>query len=136
MTSAAVKGLLAAGSLAAALAATLGEGDPSAPAVLAVAALGLATLLVALTLGERVHRRAWVPAVPDADPLVLVREGFRSGPLGRQALVAAIAGLERSFGGSAARPVTPEEERRLRSASPEEFREWVRGRLEALEAAT
>jgi hypothetical protein len=118
---------------AAAIAATTSLDTASELAVsgTALAAAGLA-LLVAPSVR---HRSAPVPD-PVGSPLVQLRESFRSGPLGRQALIASVVSLEhRAADGSFGR-LSPDEERRLVASPPETFRAWLDARLDALESDT
>ncbi|MCI4330299.1 MAG: hypothetical protein L3K19_00425 [Thermoplasmata archaeon] len=101
----------------------------------AIASLGAAAY-AGLLLEERVRR---VPAplpVLGGDPVVGLRESFRSGPIGRQSIIQLIATMERSLGSRGSAPITPAEELRLLNGSRAEFRTWVAGRIQRLERET
>ena len=69
--------------------------------------------------------------------MVRLREAFRSGPLGRQAIIASVVSLERNTtGGASLRRLDPEAERRLVASDPATFRAWLDDRLSRLEEET
>jgi len=125
----AVGGILA----AAAIAATndLGTATELAAVGTALAGVGL-VLLVAPVVG---HARSPRPD-PVGSSLVLLRESFRSGPLGRQAILATVVSLERAGSGEEFGRLSPDEERRLVAADPATFRAWLDERLTTLEQGT
>lgn len=106
----------------------------------AVPAGGVAALAagayVGLLMAERV-RFARAPVVPPiGDPVVGLREAFRSGSIGRQKLIQMIATLERSLRERELAPVTPEEEQTLLTGSRSAFHAWADRRLSRLERET
>ena len=62
-------------------------------------------------------------------PLVVLRESYQSGPLGRQAIVSTVASLEQTRTRGAEARMSPDEERRLIASPLEEFRAWLDERL-------
>jgi hypothetical protein len=103
---------------------------------LAAAGTGLAGVGLVL-LVTPVVRHARVPqANPVGSSLVLLRESFRSGPLGRQAIIATVVSLERAGAGGGFGRLSPDEERRLVAADPATFRAWLDERLTTLEEGT
>ena len=111
-----------------------GNVDTAVPA--AVLAVGGAAGLAAQELWPRLRRPTTPPTLLVGDPLVGLRDAFRSGQLGRQTIIATIATLHRGLGGGAASPLPLEEERRLLRASSTEFRRWLEGEVTRLERAT
>ncbi len=108
-------------------------------AVAAAAALGFGRL--APTLRRRVASRPTLaedrPAIPWASsPLLTLRRGFVAGRLGRQMVLASLRALERDLSPTGRTPLSMEEERDLLQLPTTQFRQWVEGRLELLEAAT
>jgi hypothetical protein len=98
-------------------------------AAAAAAALGLSTLR------ERLRESATV-LVPTTQTMDVLRKSFRATSLGRQTVVATLAMLDREFRGRGRPLITPEEERRVATVGPSEFRAWVEARLSELERET
>lgn len=71
----------------------------------------------------------------DAAPAKL-RSSFRAGPLGRADLIDLLDTLERASGGPPPRSLSPEERGRLQVLRPEEFRDYISGRISDLEQRT
>jgi hypothetical protein len=118
---------------AAAIAATSSLATASA---VAAAGTGIAAFGLVLLVAPIVRRPPVRLEAPVGSSLVQLRESFRSGPLGRQAIIATVVTLERAASGEAFGRVTPEEERRLVAADPAEFRAWLDARLASLEKGT
>ena len=109
--------------------------DPGLASELAVAGAALAALGGVLLLLPIV-RPPFTPRPPIVgSSLVLLRDAFRSGPLGRQAIVANVVSLELRDDAKAA-GLNPEEERRILALDAAGFRAWLDGRLERLERET
>ncbi len=108
-------------------------------AVAAAAALGFGR--IAPTLRRRVASRLTLaeerPAFGWASsPLLTLRRGFAGGRMGRQTVLASLRALERDLSPTGRTPLSIEEERDLLQLPTSQFRQWVEGRLELLEAAT
>ena len=99
-------------------------------AALAIAAV---SLLAFRAIVERVRLPRRPPAVPEYDSMILLRDSFRSGVLGRQAILTTVGGIEARVRGGGRRLLSLEEEERLKGASSEQFRSWVLRRVEELE---
>jgi hypothetical protein len=110
---------------------------PDLTAATAAALVALAAAAGAAALGLRPTRtpRPAPVAPPESDSLILLREAFRSGALGRRAILSTLRGLERDLGGDIRPPPSLDQERALMDAPPERFRAWVDERLDALEAS-
>jgi len=106
-------------------------------AAVAVPAAGLAVagvaLLAALSFVGRLRPSRTLFRPPERATLVLLREGFRSGPLGRQSIITALGGLDASIRGPRRAPVSMDEESRIREMPSADFRRWVETRLAELE---
>ncbi|MCI4354403.1 MAG: hypothetical protein L3K06_03455 [Thermoplasmata archaeon] len=102
----------------------------------AAAALLAAAVLVSLTVVPRVRAPSAVFRETHYDTLVLLRESFRQGVMGRAAILSTLSGLEAEVFGSRRASLTLEEEDGLRRASPRAFRAWVDARLTELERAS
>lgn len=127
--------LLALGASAAVFAAGI-NGNPELTTALAALAAALAGFGGVILLAPAVrHPYAPVPPMVGAT-LVLLRDSFRSGPLGRQAIVATVVSLEHHGAAAAAPGMNPDEERRLIALDPPAFRAWLDGRLDRLEQET
>jgi hypothetical protein len=98
----------------------------------ALAAVGV--LLLVLPVVQ--HRGSAPPADPPGSSLLLLREGFRSGPLGRQAIIASVVSLEQGTTYGSLRRLDPDEERRLVACDARTFRAWLDERLTRLERET
>jgi len=110
--------------------------NPGLEVELAVAGTALAAFGGVLVLWPSVrHRYAPAPPVVGAT-LMLLRDAFRSGPLGRQAIVAAVVSLEHRRDPSAAVGMNPDEERRILALDSRGFRSWLDERLDRLERET
>jgi hypothetical protein len=103
---------------------------------LASGAVALAGVGLVVILAPVVGRSHWVDVPIVGAPLVLLRESFQSGPMGRQAIVSTVASLEQSRTGGTQARMSPDEERRLVMADPAEFRAWLEAHLERLERET
>jgi hypothetical protein len=119
---------------AAATAVAVWAGDNTGVAVPAAAAavLGIA-LLASMSFAGRIRPTRSTFRPPERATLVLLRESFRSGPLGRQSIITTIGGLDASIRGSRRAVVSMDEESRIREMPPSEFRQWVETRLSELE---
>lgn len=107
----------------------------SAVPLAAGAGIALAAFATLSVLDQtRFARAPFVP--PVTDPLVALRTAFRSGPLGRQRIAAAILELQREgldrTGARPPDPATPRPE----ELAPAAFRRWVAAQLEELEHET
>ncbi|MCI4367645.1 MAG: hypothetical protein L3K08_07835 [Thermoplasmata archaeon] len=111
-----------------------GNVDTAVPA--AVLAVAGAAGLAAQELWPRLRRPSAPVPLPVGDPLVGLRDAFRSGRLGRQTIIASVASLHRGLGEGIRGPLSLEEERRLIRASAGEFRRWLEGEVTQLESAT
>ncbi|MGA8542652.1 MAG: hypothetical protein WB947_03815 [Thermoplasmata archaeon] len=105
---------------------------------IALPAAGLAVLAPGLLFAgswldaeERRGRRAATGFRPEVFRL---RSAIRSGPLGREELVTTLDRIERSGPTPNLRPRTVDEMHALIRVSPSEFRAYLRGRLDDLEA--
>jgi hypothetical protein len=126
--------LLVAGVLAVVAAGTTHDvGIATALAALAVAVAGVGVLVL---LSPVVGRSHIVEAPMVGAPLVILRESFESGPIGRQAIVSTVASLEQARTGSTVARMSPDEERRLVTSDLPKFRAWLDARLEQLERET
>ena len=107
---------------------------------LAEPAAGVALLATtgwaAYALWPRLRRPAADRFTERFDTLVLLRESFRQGVMGRQAVLSTLHGLEAEILGARRASMSLEEEEHLRTAPPREFRAWVDGRLAELEKAS
>ncbi|HXQ94376.1 MAG TPA: hypothetical protein VN864_04310 [Thermoplasmata archaeon] len=125
-----VGGVLAAASIFA-------TAEPGVGTELAATGAGLAAVGVALLMVPAIrHRGLPVPPDPVGSSLIRLREAFRSGPLGRQAIIASVVSLERNSTGGSLRRLDPEAERRLVASDPATFRAWLDDRLSRLEEET
>jgi hypothetical protein len=106
----------------------------AAPA--AAAALVAALAWTLLTIAPRVRPASATYREEHYETLVLLRESFRQGVMGRQAILSALGGLEAQVFGSRRATLSLDEEDRLRTASARVFRDWVEGRLSDLERAS
>jgi hypothetical protein len=104
--------------------------------LVAAGGTGIAALGLVLLVAPIVRHPPSRSTDPVGSSLVQLRESFRSGPLGRQAIIAAVVSLERAASGDAFGRVSPDEERRLVAADPETFRAWLDLRLANLEKQT
>jgi hypothetical protein len=109
----------------------VGVAEPAAGAALLTAAV-----LVLLAVLPRVRRNRGAFREEHFDTLVLLRESFQQGVMGRQAILSTLAGLEAEVFGARRSTLTLEEEERLRTSSARVFRTWVDGRLNELERAS
>lgn len=111
---------------------------PNTEVAAPAAALGLLAAVVWAARSLDRHRTRSLPArLDDAGPEAdLLRSGFRTGPIGRAAVLATLAGIEADLLGPARRGLTLEEEQQLLAAPPDRFRSWVEERLAVLEAAS
>lgn len=126
--------LLLGGAVAAiAAAATHDLGIATALAALGAALGGIGVLVLLSPVTGRAHS-AEAPIVGAS--LVVLRESFQSGPLGRQAIVSTVASLEQTRTRGLEPRMSPDEERRLVASPPDEFRAWLDARLEILERET
>ena len=100
------------------------------------AALGAAAVLVLLAILPRLRTSSGTAREEAYDSLVLLRESFRQGVMGRQAILSTLGGLEAEVFGSRYATLSLEEEERLRTSSPRAFRKWVDERLAQLERAS
>ena len=69
----------------------------------------------------------------EGDSLLRLRRAFKSGPIGRASILAAIHALEQDLGPGGPAPLSLEDERQALNLSPEEFRKWIDGRLRGIE---
>jgi hypothetical protein len=112
-------------------------GDLSVGTALATSGAALAAAgVVLLVLPVVRHRGSAPPADPPGSSLLRLREGFRSGPLGRQAIIASVVSLEQGANGNSLRRLDPDEERRLVGCDARTFRAWLDERLTRLERET
>ncbi|MCI4329512.1 MAG: hypothetical protein L3J80_01415 [Thermoplasmata archaeon] len=126
--------LLLGGAVAAiAAAATHDLGIATALAALGAALGGIGVLVLLSPVIGRAHA---VEAPMVGAPLVVLRESFQSGPLGRQAIVSTVASLEQTRTRGAEARMSPDEERRLIASPLDEFRAWLDERLDLLERET
>jgi hypothetical protein len=121
-----------------AVAALLGVAVPALDQAteLAVAGAALAIVGSVLLLAPNVRHPHSEEAPIVGSPLVLLRDAFQSGPLGRQAIIATVVSLEASGRSSGATGMSPDEERRLIQLDPRAFRAWLDERLTRLENET
>jgi hypothetical protein len=103
---------------------------------LAALGAGLAALGVLVVLFPVVRIRPSIEAPLVGAPLVLLRESFESGPIGRQTIVSTVTSLEQAHAGFASLRMTPDEERRLISIDIGKFRAWLDEHLDRLEKET
>lgn len=109
--------------------------DLSAATALAATGAAVAAFGGFVWVGPTVRHRYPAAPIPAGSTLTLLRDAFRSGPLGRQAIVATVVSLERDAG-IVATGMGPDEERRLLALPPAEFRSWLDGRLDRMEHET
>lgn len=69
----------------------------------------------------------------EGDSLLRLRRAFKSGQIGRASILAALHALEQDLGAGGPAPLSLEDERRALDLSPEEFRQWIDGRLRSIE---
>lgn len=100
-------------------------------AVVAVASASLLFVEVALASAESREPQGRAGAGPDPSD---VRVAFVSGNLGRQKLVQTLDLLERAGGNAERRASAPGPPGDFRAMSAEEFRDYLRDRLDSLEA--
>lgn len=128
-------GLLVA-AIALAAAAAVADPNTASELPLAVAAgVALAAFATLSVVGQtRFARAPFVP--PVTDPLVALRQAFRSGPLGRQRVVGAILELQREAFGRTGSAAPGGAGPRPEELPPPEFRAWVAAQLDELERRT
>ena len=109
---------------------------PNVPLALPVAAVGIVVaglLFLRAWVASEPRRRPVAPLVWEPDVFRL-RTAIRSGPLGREELVTTLDRVER-MGPTPDLPTrSTDAMRRLTHVSPEEFRSYLRHRLDELEA--
>ena len=128
-------GLIGLGGVSAILA-VAATANPGLELELAVAGTALAAGGGMLVLWPSVRHR-YTPAPPViGSTLMLLRDAFRSGPLGRQAIIAAVVSLEHRRDPSATVGMNPDEERRILALDARGFRSWLDERLDRLERET
>ncbi|MCI4321378.1 MAG: hypothetical protein L3K18_03450 [Thermoplasmata archaeon] len=110
--------------------------NPGLEVELAVSGVALASIAGVLVLSPSVRPRYAPAPQVIGSTLVLLRDSFRSGPLGRQAIVAAVVSLEHRRDPSAAVGMNPDEERRIMTLDAVRFRSWLDERLDRLERET
>ena len=125
------------GGAAAGLGVALWAGPNVAVAAPAAGAAALAAGgYAAAVLAERVR----FPRRPDeplaGDPIVGLRDAFRSGAIGRQKIIQTVGTMERALLPRESAPVSPDEERRLLTGTSAEFHAWVEERVRHLERET
>jgi hypothetical protein len=126
--------LLLGGAFAAiAAAATHDLGIATALAAIGAALGGVGVLVLLSPVVGRAHA---VEAPIVGAPLVILRESFQSGPLGRQAIVSTVGSLEQARTQGAEARRSPDEERRLIASPLTEFQAWLDERLDVLERET
>jgi hypothetical protein len=121
-----------------AVAALIGVAVPALDQATELAVVGAALAMVGSVLLLYPNVRHPVSDEPPlvGSPLVLLRDAFRSGPLGRQAIIATVVSLEASGRTTGAMGMSPDEERRLIQLDPRAFRAWLDDRLTRLENET
>lgn len=72
----------------------------------------------------------------ETDSMLRLRRAFRSGEIGRSAILATIRALERDLSPTGRTPLSFEAERTLLALPTDQFRLWVDDRLRRIEAAT
>ena len=102
-------------------------------ATIAIVAAAVAGISV---LSGQVRRPARPNIPTPSDSFVPLREAFRTGRLGRQAVIATLRSLERDMLGPAGRLLPFDQEQQLLLLTPKEFREWAVARMRILEAST
>ena len=102
---------------------------------LAALGAGFAAFGGILWVGPTVRHRYSPPPSLAGSTLALLRDSFRTGRLGRQAIVATVVSLERDTG-LAREGMDPDEERRLTGLDAASFRAWLDARLDRLERET
>lgn len=128
--------LLSLGAAAAVIAAGASAANPGIATPLAAIGAGLAGFGGVLLLMPSVRHRYSRPTPLVGATLVLLRDAFRSGPLGRQAIIATVVSLELQRVSGPGTGMNPEEERRIIALDPPGFRLWLDDRLEQLERET
>ncbi|MGI0130234.1 MAG: hypothetical protein ACREDE_01145 [Thermoplasmata archaeon] len=104
-------------------------------AVPAVAVATLATSLLFVAAWYQDQDRSRRSAPPPWEPeLFRLRYAIRSGPLGREELVTTLDRVERNGPTPTLPPRSPEEMESLVRLSPNEFRQYLRSRLDDLES--
>ncbi|MCI4350006.1 MAG: hypothetical protein L3K15_00595 [Thermoplasmata archaeon] len=96
-------------------------------------AVASAAVFAILLLSERADWRVVDSEPAGGAPLSILVEGFRGNPLGRQAVVGAVASLERDLPPGERPSLSLREEQELLAGSPAEFDAWVRSHLDRLE---
>lgn len=130
--------------VAAAVAVQAGNNLPVAVPAGAVA-IFLVGVAGATALGSRSHtlvpvrsgvvRQAGRERV-ESDSLLRLRRSFRTGQIGRSAILATVRALERDLGPSGRTSLSLDAEHEVLTLPPEEFRKWVDERLQRIEATT
>jgi hypothetical protein len=80
--------------------------------------------------------RPEVPPRVEFDSLLRLRRAFRSGKIGRSAILATVHALERDLGTAGRTPLTVNEERQALEMPLAQFRKWVDERLQRIEVAS
>jgi hypothetical protein len=116
--------------------AVLTEDRPALVQPLALLAIVFASGGGALALIPRVRWQRALPPPAEVDSLILLRDAFHSGELGRYRILTTLRLLERELLGASALSASPDDERALARMPPDEFRRWLDRRLATLEASS
>jgi hypothetical protein len=128
--------LTLAGTILGSAAAILAGNDLSTAIPAGLLAVASAAGFAVLLLSSRAKWEIVEPYPRGGAPLSIIVEGFRGNPLGRQAILGAVASLERGLPPWEHRSLSLREEQELLAGSTAEFDVWVRSRLDRLERDT
>jgi len=99
----------------------------------AIVAVIAVLLLVWAAIGQRTRHVSSAAAAFDTNPMERLQAAFRTGAIGRSLVIAELDGLDRSLRHDSSLGVSPHAEQNLLRASEEDFRRYVRNRLQELE---
>jgi hypothetical protein len=128
--------LLAVGSILAAVGIGLTAADFSLATAVAAGGTVVAVVGAAALLAPTVRYRRTFAPLPVGAPILALRDALRSGPLGRQRVIATVVALAPRGGVDGAAGMSPDEERRLLALDANDFRTWLDAQLDRLERET
>lgn len=110
-----------------------------AAAVLLVAVVGATELQSRSSRFVPARRAVAVRPIPErveSDSLLRLRRSFRTGEIGRSAILATVRALERDLSPTGRSPLSFDAEREVLDLPPQQFRKWVEERIARIEATT